>query len=212
MINIEVAKKYLGKPYVWGGESMSEGGYDCSGYVFNVLRDSGHNVPRDTAQGYYNRFKKNISTRNTVGALLFFGKSPEKITHIAISLGNGTMLESIGGKKNNKNNPGRGVSISDITRRKDLVCARLPYMESIDSTRKSPVVIAQPTLRRGDMGMQVEFLQRNLNQLGYGCEPDGKFGNMTFNCLLDFQKKHGLIMDGIYGHQSYEKMRVLLWK
>lgn len=210
MINIEAAKKYLGKPYVWGGDSMSEGGYDCSGFVYNVLKDSGYNVPRDTAQGYYKRYCLN-RCEDKAGALLFFGKSVKSITHIAISLGNGQMIESMGGKTNTKNKPGKGVTISKVTRRKDLVAicsVDVPFI----STVKKNIVIAQPTLRRGDMGMQVEYLQRDLNQFGYGCAPDGKFGNMTFNCLLDFQKKHGLIMDGIYGNQSYEKMRVLLWK
>src|SRR5690606_4008810 len=30
---VESAKKYLGVPYVWGGESLAEGGLDCSGLV-----------------------------------------------------------------------------------------------------------------------------------------------------------------------------------
>ena len=52
---VNKAKKYVGKPYVWGGESDAEGGFDCSGYVFNVLKDSGFPVGRLTAQGYYNK-------------------------------------------------------------------------------------------------------------------------------------------------------------
>ena len=38
---IENCKKYLGRPYVWGGESMEEGGYDCSGLVYRVLSGPG---------------------------------------------------------------------------------------------------------------------------------------------------------------------------
>ena len=40
------AKRYLGMPYVWGGDSKAEGGFDCSGYVYNVLRDSGYPIGR----------------------------------------------------------------------------------------------------------------------------------------------------------------------
>lgn len=31
---VRTARTYIGKPYVWGGESDAEGGYDCSGFVF----------------------------------------------------------------------------------------------------------------------------------------------------------------------------------
>lgn len=120
---INNCKKYLGAPYVWGGESRNEGGYDCSGYVYNVLLDSGLAVGRTTAQGYYNKYKTRLCSPNTKGALLFFGKSTKAITHVAISDGAGYMYESIGGKANTKYNPGKGVSRSKITRRSDLVAA-----------------------------------------------------------------------------------------
>lgn len=42
----QTAKKYLGVKYVWGGESMSEGGVDCSGLVVRTYRDLGINMPR----------------------------------------------------------------------------------------------------------------------------------------------------------------------
>lgn len=128
---IECAQKYIGIPYVWGGESMSEGGFDCSGLVYNALKDAGYNVPRDTAQGYYNRFKKNIVNYNTAGALLVFGKSLSNITHIAISLGNGNMIESIGSRINTKYLKGKGVTVSKITRRKDLLAAAAPFTTNV---------------------------------------------------------------------------------
>ena len=115
------AVKYLGMPYVWGGESVSEGGFDCSGFVFNVLRDSGYDVPRDTAQGYFNRFKANRIYEVETAALLFFGKSTSKITHVAIAIDDLSMCESIGGRLNTKYNKGKGVTCSSISRRKDLV-------------------------------------------------------------------------------------------
>ena len=43
---VESAKKYLGVPYVWGGESLSEGGLDCSGLVQLAMKDIGVDVPR----------------------------------------------------------------------------------------------------------------------------------------------------------------------
>lgn len=113
--------KYIGVPYVWGGESRAEGGFDCSGFVYNVLNDTGLKVGRKTAQGYYVKFQGSPCDVQTRGALLFFGKSTSSITHVAISDGHGKMYESIGSKKNNKTNPGKGVTLSSIRRRGDLV-------------------------------------------------------------------------------------------
>ncbi|MCF8094435.1 MAG: C40 family peptidase [Desulfobacteraceae bacterium] len=42
-----------GYPYVWGGESVSEGGFDCSGAVYRVQKTIGRPVPRTTAKKYY---------------------------------------------------------------------------------------------------------------------------------------------------------------
>ncbi len=41
---VETAKKYLGVPYVFGGEDRS--GIDCSGLVQRVMKDLGVDVPR----------------------------------------------------------------------------------------------------------------------------------------------------------------------
>lgn len=38
---VEKAKTYLGKDYVWGGESEAEGGFDCSGLVYAVYNEVG---------------------------------------------------------------------------------------------------------------------------------------------------------------------------
>lgn len=46
----ESIEKY---PYVWGGESKEEGGYDCSGAIYYVQKKIGKPVPRTTAAKYY---------------------------------------------------------------------------------------------------------------------------------------------------------------
>lgn len=40
-------------PYVWGGESVEEGGFDCSGAIYHVQKRIGNPVPRTTAAKYY---------------------------------------------------------------------------------------------------------------------------------------------------------------
>ena len=201
-INIDKAKKHLGTPYVWGGESIAEGGFDCSGFVYNVLNDSGIKVGRDTAQGYHTTFKKYEVAKSPLqsGDLLFFGKSKNAITHIAIAVSSTEMIESIGSKKNTKTNKGKGVSISKITRRKDLV-----------AVSRETLKCAKPTLRRGSHGTDVSNLQKCLNKFGnYKLKIDGSFGENTYNALCNFQLRTQLKVDGIYGQHSYNKMRTII--
>ena len=117
------AQKYIGTPYVWGGESMSEGGMDCSGFVYNALKDSGYNVGRTTAQGYRNYGTSVKKSEMQPGDLIFYGKNGEA-SHIGIYIGNGQMVHSAGGSKNTKANPGKGVSVVSVDHRSDFLEAR----------------------------------------------------------------------------------------
>lgn len=115
------AHKLIGKPYVWGGDSMLEGGYDCSGLLYAVLRDCNYSTARTTAANYSLIGERIPVGQQKPGDFLFFG-SP--VTHCAIYIGYGKMIESRGGRKNTADNPGTGVVISPVTRRHDLVCVR----------------------------------------------------------------------------------------
>lgn len=207
-INIEKAKSYLGVPYVWGGESLKEGGFDCSGFAYNVLNDSGIEVCRDTAKGYYTQFKKYEVAKSTIcsGDLLFFGKSKNSITHIAIAISDTEMIESIGGKRNTIKNKGKGVSISKITRRKDLVA-----ICRFENVSRETLKCAKPTLRQGSKGTEVTNLQLNLNKvINAGLVTDGLFGSKTKSALKNFQKQYKLTIDGVYGRHSYNVMKSLI--
>lgn len=120
---VNAGKNYMGTPYVWGGESMSEGGMDCSGFVYNALRDAGYNVGRDTAQGYRSYGKRVDASQLQPGDLIFYGNS-KGATHIAIYAGNGQIIHSSGGSSNTKSNPGKGVSVQNLNYRSDFLEAR----------------------------------------------------------------------------------------
>ena len=117
------AQKYLGTPYVWGGESMSEGGFDCSGFVYNALKDAGYKVGRTTAQGYRSQGIVVNKADMQPGDLLFFGRNGNA-SHIGIYLGNGQMIHSSGGSRNTASNPGKGVTINNVDYRSDFIEAR----------------------------------------------------------------------------------------
>ena len=120
----DAAQKYIGTPYVWGGESMDEGGMDCSGFVYNALKDAGYDVGRTTAQGYRSYGTSVSKSDMQPGDLIFFGKNNNDASHIGIYIGNGQMIHSSGGSKNTKSNPGKGVSIANVDYRSDFLEAR----------------------------------------------------------------------------------------
>jgi cell wall-associated NlpC family hydrolase len=85
------AEKYLGVPYKWGGESLSEGGLDCSGLVLRSLTDLGvTGVPRTAKeQMSLGSPVSDLSAAKPGDLLIFHGG-----THIAIYLGNNRMIEA----------------------------------------------------------------------------------------------------------------------
>lgn len=74
-----------------------------------------------------------------------------------------------------------------------------------------PVKIATYTLKKGNKGSNVKTLQENLNiAINAGLEVDGSYGPKVEAAVKEFQKKYGLVVDGIYGKNSYNKMKSLL--
>lgn len=117
---VENAKELLGVRYVWGGSNPTQG-LDCSGLLYWIQKKAGSNVGRLTASSYSKLGAKIPIGQQKVGDFLFFGTP---VTHCAIYVGNGYMIESRGGRKNTASNPGIGVVKSLVTRRSDLSCIR----------------------------------------------------------------------------------------
>lgn len=117
---VKYATDLLGVKYVWGGSSPTKG-LDCSGLLYWIQKMAGSNVGRLTASGYSKLGTRIPIGQQKVGDFLFFGTP---VTHCAIYIGNGYMIESRGGRKNTASNPGIGVVKSLVTRRSDLSCIR----------------------------------------------------------------------------------------
>jgi cell wall-associated NlpC family hydrolase len=95
------AEKYLGVPYVWGGESNS--GLDCSGLVQKTFKDLGIDVPRIASdQQKVGQAVPSLKDAQP-GDLLFFG---QPAYHVAIYMGNNKLIESP--------EPGKTVHITDV--------------------------------------------------------------------------------------------------
>ena len=111
------AADLIGTKYVWGGSNPTQG-LDCSGLLYWIQKKAGSDVGRYNAATYANMGEQIPIGQQRSGDFLFFG-SP--VTHCAIYIGYGKMIESRGGRKNTADNPGAGVVISPVTRRHDLV-------------------------------------------------------------------------------------------
>lgn len=59
-------------------------------------------------------------------------------------------------------------------------------------------------MRKGDTGINVTQLQRQLRQAGFAINADGWFGQETEQALIAFQHRAGLIADGIAGPKTLQ--------
>lgn len=196
---VAMARTYLGKPYVWGGESEAEGGYDCSGFVYSVLNKCGMKVPRTTAQGY-SALGKTVTNIKS-GDLLYFGKSVKRITHIAFAINSSQMIESRGNSKNTKTNKGRGVSITNISHRHDLVLVK----RIVDF--KEEKLTTMSLLKKGVKNNDVTVFEILMSKLGYYTGSiDTHYGKGCVSACINFQKDHNLLQDGECGNNTWKAL------
>lgn len=101
---VTTAKKYIGVPYVWGGESPK--GFDCSGYVQYVFKMHGISLNRTTETQY--KHGSYVSKSNLKpGDLVFFQNTYRAgISHVGIYIGNGQFIHASSSK---------GVTISNLS-------------------------------------------------------------------------------------------------
>lgn len=116
------ASEFIGVPYVWGGATPS--GFDCSGFVYYVFKQSNITLPRTVAQ-MWNSLKP--ISQPQVGDLVFFDTNTKDLTqiknpsHVGIYIGNNKMIQA---------GSSTGVTISDMTTnywKSRYLGARRPY-------------------------------------------------------------------------------------
>ena len=100
---LETARQYLGVPYVWGGESLAEGGLDCSGLVQLVFGAHGVDLPR-VARDQMRQGTEVASLAQAQPGDLVVQRGGK---HIGIYLGDGQMIHAP--------KPGRTVEITPVT-------------------------------------------------------------------------------------------------
>ena len=97
---VKTARRYVGVPYRWGGESPRTG-FDCSGLTMVVYRLNGLDLPRSSRQQW--KVGRRIDrSRLQKGDLVFFATSGGKsVSHVGIYAGGNKFLHA----------PGRGHQI-----------------------------------------------------------------------------------------------------
>lgn len=91
--SIDLGKRFLGLPYLWGGTSSF--GFDCSGFTQMLVRVRGVIMPRDADKqaawtGVISVDRNDLQP----GDLLFFGASPRNITHTGMYIGDGQFVQA----------------------------------------------------------------------------------------------------------------------
>ncbi len=110
---LNTAYRFMGIPYLWGGTSAK--GMDCSGFTKTVYFLNGIILARDASQQV--NTGELIDTKDgwknlQPGDLLFFGtkakeNKKERITHVAIYIGDGDFIHAAGRVRINSLNPAK---------------------------------------------------------------------------------------------------------
>jgi gamma-D-glutamyl-L-lysine dipeptidyl-peptidase len=110
---LNTAYRFMGIPYLWGGTSTK--GMDCSGFTKTVYYLNGIVLQRDASQQANDG--ELVDTKDDwqnlqAGDLLFFGRKAkenhkERITHVAIYIGDGDFIHATGRVRINSFNPSK---------------------------------------------------------------------------------------------------------
>ena len=101
---IKDAKQFLGNPYVYGGNSLTNG-VDCSGFTQQIMKRHGISISRTSSSQYANDGYKVSRDELQKGDLVFFGYNGS-ISHVGIYIGSGQMIHS--------GTPSTGITISSL--------------------------------------------------------------------------------------------------
>lgn len=120
--------------------------------------------------------------------------NPDKMQHIGLYIGNGLVIHCSG------------------TVKKQQLSAYPWTHYGVLKGLGGDVPVPTPThrtLRKGDKGDDVVYLQTKLIQLGYSLPrygADGSFGNETLEAVKNFQRVNGLEADGVVGTRTWDAL------
>lgn len=89
---VSYARQFVGNPYVWGGNSLTNG-CDCSGFVHEVYEYFGYDLVRYSMSFLYEGVP--VDREDIMpGDIVVYARNKEGIGHVAIYAGNGKIVEA----------------------------------------------------------------------------------------------------------------------
>lgn len=218
---------YMGAKY--GSKWIGHRVWDCSGLIRWAMAQHDLSVAHGS-NSIYDRYCSSKGTltagKRTDGktikpgsAVFTSNPSTGKKPHVGVYTGNGFIIEAASTQK--------GVVKSKITDKNSSGKYKWTYwgeLKGLDydegdetMTPDNPVMPPEedgktnklPTLRKGDKGDTVKYLQTLLLDRGYSLPKygaDGDFGNETLKAVKAFQKDWGLAEDGVVGEKTWERL------
>lgn len=199
----------------WIGHTVA----DCSGLVKWAANKLGL---KGIYHGSNSQFNKNCvktgkiekGTKIPIGALIFTGSEVGKHNHVGILVSETCVCEAQGTVKGVVHTPlsnkkwtywGLLKDVSYTAVGKETTAEPIPDSVTLPITME----VTLPTLRKGTKSDEVTALQKLLLDAGeslpkYGA--DGDFGAETLKAVKSYQKKHGLVVDGIVGPKTWKAL------
>jgi hypothetical protein len=90
---VRTAKRYIGKPYRWGGESARTG-FDCSGLTMTVYRLNGLNLPRNSRAQFDAGTPVSRKSLKKGDLVFFYTGRKGRVSHVGIYTGSGNFIHA----------------------------------------------------------------------------------------------------------------------
>jgi len=96
----------------------------------------------------------------------------------------------------------------------DVLYAELPQLRSDVNAKLGVTTTGRiwPTVFIGQIGERVKSVQYLLRQAGHSLTVDGDFGPVTESAVESFQSANGLVVDGVVGKNTWEKLAITVRK
>ena len=190
------APRWMGKPC-----------YDCAQLTREIAAQAGVMLPSGATSQWRTpgiwAEKDVIDSLPDEAGLFLFTMRNGRMIHTGVTIGRGESVEARG--------HAHGVVRRRIEETTFTHWARLhiDYDAPAEAENPLPDIELRGTLREGSFGVEVQTLQRRLNQLLYDMGEsgeDGRFGGDTRRAVERFQKDYALVPDGVVGPETWAQL------
>lgn len=183
--------------------------WDCSGLTYDAGKKLGlkfyHGSNSSWNKDCAKKGKMKKGLKLPVGCWVYTGTDAKK-PHIGTVTDDENVTEAMGSRN--------GVVKTKITNTKwkywglgkGIKFDFIPGEGTPEPTPEPEKPVIPPTLRRGAKGDLVKELQTLLNKAGSKLVVDGIFGSGTQSAVKAFQRRNGLVVDGIVGPKTWGKL------